>query len=79
MHTFGEISLGWWLIRKMYDRGTDKGTESGLTGLGRVLQTSPRPNALPQTRRLDRAPHLVAPFPPVAHPGLAAVAPGEAV
>ena len=50
-----------------------------LRGLGRVLQTSPRPNALPQTRRLDRAPHLVAAFPPVAHPGLAAVAPGEAV
>src|SRR2546430_4014613 len=50
-----------------------------LRGLGRVLQTCPRPNALPQTRRLDRAPHLVAAFPPVAHPGLAAVAPGEAV
>src|ERR1039458_7492185 len=61
------------------DSGTDKGTESDLAGLGRVLQTSPRPNALPQTRRLDRAPHLVAPFPPVAYPGLAAVAPGEAV
>src|SRR2546430_7681359 len=61
------------------DSGTDRGTESDLAGLGRVLQTSPRPNALPQTRRLDRAAHLVAPFLPVADPGLDTVAQGEAV
>src|SRR5215470_9978749 len=61
------------------DNGTDRGNESDLAGVGRVLQTSPRSNALPQTRRLDRAPHLVAPLPPVAHPGLDTTAQGEAV
>lgn len=61
------------------DSGADTGTKSDLARLGRVLQTSPRSNALPQTRRLDRAPHLVAPFPPVADPGLDTVAQGEAV
>ena len=61
------------------DSGADTGTKSDLARLGRVLQTSPRSNALPQTRRLDRAAHLVAPFPPVADPGLASVAQGEAV
>ena len=61
------------------DRATDPGAESDLAGMGRVLQTSPRSNPLPQTRRLDRAPHLVAPILPVADPGLDPVAQGEAV
>src|SRR5437879_4820735 len=51
------------------DSSTDRGAESDPARLGRVLQTSPRSNALPQTRRLDRAAHLVAPFLPVADPG----------
>src|SRR5207244_1387384 len=37
------------------DSSTDRGAESDPARLGRVLQTSPRSNALPQTRRLDRA------------------------
>ena len=56
------------------DGGADKGAESDLAGMGRVLQTGPRSNALPQTRWLDRAPHLVAPFPPLADPRLDSVA-----
>ena len=62
-----------------FDSSTDRGAESDPARLGRVLQTSPRSNALPQTRRLDRAAHLVAPFLPAADPGLDPVAQGEAV
>ena len=61
------------------DGGADKGAESDLAGMGRVLQASPHSNALPQARRLDCASHMVAPFPPVADPGLDTVAQGEAV
>ena len=48
--------------RKMplQDQGADCGTESTLAGMGRVLQTRPRPQALPPSRRLDCATDLVA-------------------
>jgi RNA-directed DNA polymerase len=58
---------------------TDTGTESNFAGMGRVLQTRPHPTALSPTRRLDRAAHLGASFPPVADSGLEAVVPGQAV
>ena len=48
------------------DRGTDRGAESDSAGMGRVLQARSRPNALPQTRRLDRATPLVASLPALA-------------
>ena len=47
------------------DQGADRGTEPALAGLGRVLQTRPRPQALPPSRRLDPATHLVASVPSV--------------
>jgi hypothetical protein len=56
------------------DRAADTRTESDPAGMGRVLQTRPRSNPLPQTRRLDRATRLVAPFPPMADLGLDTVA-----
>src|SRR5271157_3064820 len=61
------------------DSGTDTGTESNFAGMGRVLQTRPHSTALSPTRRLDRAAHLGASFPPVADSGLEAIVPGQAV
>ena len=60
------------------DGATDQGAESDLAGMGRVLQTSPRSNPLPQTRRPDRAPHLIAPILPMAEPGLDRFTQGDA-
>ena len=50
--------------------GADCGAESALAGLGRVLQTRPRPQALPPSRWLDRAAHLVASVSTMAQRGL---------
>src|SRR5262249_46375238 len=61
------------------DRGSDQGTESDSAGLGRVLQTRPRPNTLPQTRRLDRATNLVASISAMADHWLEAAATCDAV
>jgi hypothetical protein len=42
------------------DQGSDRATKPSLAGVGSLLQACPRPNALQQTRQLDRAAYLVA-------------------
>jgi len=42
------------------NQGTDWGTKPALARVGRVLQTRPHPKALPTSRRLGPAAHLVA-------------------
>lgn len=47
-------------MRASEDQGSDRAVEPCFAGLGSLLQACPRPNALQQTRPLDRAAHLVA-------------------
>src|ERR1700719_4165392 len=51
-------------------RGAISKKRGSLAGLGGVLQTRPHPQALPTTRRLDSATHLVASVPALAQCGL---------
>src|SRR5439155_8359672 len=57
----------------------DRRVESDFAGLGRVLQACPRPKALPPTRRLDPAAHLVASVQTLAQQRLETVAQRQAV
>ena len=65
--------------RAAEDQGADRGTESCVAGMGPLLQASPRPKALPPTRRLDRAAHLVASIQALAERRLATAAGNQAV
>src|SRR5919106_2342432 len=47
-------------MRATEDQGSDRAAESCIARVGSLLQACPRPNALQQTRPLDRAAHLVA-------------------
>jgi len=57
------------LMRSIYDSGLgafDRGAKPALARVGRVLQTRSRPKALPTSRRLDPATHLVTSVPALA-------------
>jgi len=47
-------------VRTAENQRSDRATKPSIAGLGSLLQTCPRPNALQQIRPLDRATHLVA-------------------
>src|SRR3954469_18581660 len=66
-------------MRAAGNQGTDRAAEPSLAGVGSLLQACSRPNALQQTRPLDRAAHLVASIQMLAQLWLEAAAEAQAL